>query len=174
MMPVSEWASKVPDENVSGVMQGDALRSIEQSSGGIRFGDVIEISGEAITRSEKDATALADVIRFLSGLLQLNQKDARITGPAKLLQSLDLRTEGNVMKLSLLVPEAELEKFILDAKAQAQKTAAARKTRAPSGTQAPSRTQPSSGTQLPPRRPAPAAQSGGLTIHSSEGTVQIK
>ncbi|HSB12981.1 MAG TPA: hypothetical protein VLE22_00900 [Bryobacteraceae bacterium] len=174
MMPVSEWASKVPDENVSGVMQGDALRSIEQSSGGIRFGKVIEISGEAITRSEKDATALADVIRFLTGLLQLNQKDARITGPAKLLQSLDLRTEGNVMKLSLLVPEAELEKFILEAKAQAQKTAAARKTRAPSGTLAPSATQPSSGMQPPPRRPAPAAQSGGLTIHSSEGTIQIK
>jgi hypothetical protein len=104
MMPVSEWASKVPDQNVSGVMQGDALRSIEQSSGGIRFGNVIEISGEAVTRSEKDATALADVIRFLTGLVQLNQKDARITGPAKLLQSLDLRTEGNVMKLSLFVP----------------------------------------------------------------------
>jgi hypothetical protein len=168
MMPVSEWASKVPDQNVSGVMQGDALRSIEQSSGGIRFGNVIEISGEAVTRSEKDATALADVIRFLTGLVQLNQKDARITGPAKLLQSLDLRTEGNVMKLSLFVPEADLEKFIVDAKAQAQKSAEARKTQAPSGTQVPS------GTQPPPRRRAPAAQSGGLTIHSSEGTIQIK
>lgn len=163
MLPVADWSSKVPDENVSGVMQGDALRSIEESSGGIRFGEEIEISGEAVTRSEKDAVALADVIRFLTGLMQLNQKDARISGPAKILQSLDLRTEGNVMKLSLRFPEADLEKFILDARAQAQKAAEARGTGSTAQTQS-----------APARRRAPAPQGGGVTIHSSEGSVQIK
>ena len=37
--------SVAPDRNVRGALQGDLLKSIQQSSGGVRFGSVIEVSG---------------------------------------------------------------------------------------------------------------------------------
>ena len=44
------------------------------------------------------ATALADVVRFLLGMAKVG------------VQNLDLKTQGEVMWLSLSIPEAELEK----------------------------------------------------------------
>jgi len=146
-------------------MKGSALQSIVETSGGIKFGSSIEILGEALTRSEKDAAALADVVRFLAGLVQLNQQDAKITGPAKLLQSMELSTQGKTMRISWSIPEAEVEKFILSAKQQAQ--ASGQGTR---GGQRPQR----SASQTRPPAPRP---SGDIVIHSSPkdmGTVTIK
>jgi hypothetical protein len=161
MMPVSEWAGKVPDENVSGLMKGDALRGILETSGGMKLGTEIEFSGEAVTRSEKDATALADVVRFMIGVVQLNVKDPKAQEAIKYLQAMNLETQGNVMRVSLKIPQAEIEKAILAAKAQ-QKTAI--------------------GSQRGLRREritlrAPEPPSGDITIHSSPrdmGTVTIK
>ncbi len=159
MMPVSELASRVPDPNLKGAMGGDVLRAVQQSSGGIRFGQEIEISGEAVTRSDKDAVALADVIRFLSGLILNSHSNAPQGGASNLLRSLDLRTEGNVMRMSLKVPQSEVEKFILSAKQRAMSTAAAAASKAKSA----------------PRVPRSAPKAGGLTVESSEmGKVEIK
>ncbi len=159
MMPVSELASRVPDPNLKGAMGGDVLRAVQQSSGGIRFGQEIEISGEAVTRSSKDAVALADVIRFLTGLILNSHSNAPQAGPSKLLQSLDLRTEGNVMRMSLRVPQSDVEKFILSAKERATRTSAPAASKAKSA----------------PRAPRTAPKAGGLTVESSEmGKVEIK
>ena len=58
-------------------LQGDAFKSIEQSSGAVRFGNVIEISGELIARTSADASSLADVLKFLAGMVQMNVKGAQ-------------------------------------------------------------------------------------------------
>jgi hypothetical protein len=160
VVPVAELAGKVPDETVSGAMKGDVLRGVLESSGGIRLGPDIEIAGEALTRSEKDANALADVVRFFVGLLQMSQKDAKGNPAASLLKTLDLRTEGNAMKLSWKIPQADVQKFIQTAREQAAKSAAA------------PRPQPSSRPAAAPKPAPPAA--GGVTIHSTEmGTVKV-
>jgi hypothetical protein len=153
LVPLPQLAGKVPDERLSGAMKGDVLRSIQETSGGVKFGSEIEITAQAVTRSEKDAAALADVVRFLAGLVQLNRPDAKITAPASLLQSLDLRAEGNVMQLSMRIPESEVERFILSAKAANQ---ASRKSRPVV------------------RREPKTPRDTGITIHSSEmGTVVV-
>jgi len=158
LAPPSAFSANIPDERLSGAMKGDVLRAIEETSGGIRLGADVEIFGEAVTRSDKDAAALADVIRFLAGMLQLNQKDAKITAPAQLLQTMNLTTHGKVMRLSMTIPRAEVEKFIGSMKANMQK-ARARTT-----------VQQSSQTVK-----APPADSGTITVQSSEmGTVRIK
>ena len=112
IIPVSEMAARVPNADVSGAMKGNAFQAIEQVSGGVDFADSVKISAEAVTRSDKDATALADVIRFLASFAQMNQQGAQAPGLAAALESLDLKTEGNVAKLSFRVPQEQIEKLM--------------------------------------------------------------
>ena len=58
----------MPDKNIKGAMQGDLIQAIQQSSGGIKFGNMIEISGELTARTDKDAASLADVVKFFMNM----------------------------------------------------------------------------------------------------------
>lgn len=112
-VPISEFAGAMPNPNLSGAMKGDLLAAIHQASGGIRFGETVTISGEAITRSNKDAQALVDVFRFLAGLIQLNSENNKVAGQVStLLDSMDLKTSGNVMTMSVAIPEQQLEQLL--------------------------------------------------------------
>jgi hypothetical protein len=112
-VPISEFAGAMPNPNLSGAMKGDLLAAIHQASGGIRFGETVTISGEAVTRSDKDAQALVDVFRFLAGLIQLNSDNNKVAGQVStLLDTMDLKTSGNVMTMSLAIPEQQLEQLL--------------------------------------------------------------
>lgn len=112
-VPISEFAGVIPNPNLSGAMKGDLLSAIHEASGGIRFGDTVTISGMAVTRSDKDAQALVDVFRFLAGLIQLNSQNNQVAGQVStLLDTMDLKTSGNVMSMSVAIPEQQLEQLI--------------------------------------------------------------
>jgi hypothetical protein len=98
-----------PERNVRGALQGDVFKSIEQSSGAIRFGNVIEISGELIARTNADATSLADVLKFLSSMLQMNAPAGQAAQFAALLQNLTVTAQANAVKFSILIPEVDFE-----------------------------------------------------------------
>jgi hypothetical protein len=103
----------MPDPNLSGAMKGNLLAAINEASGGIRFGSTITISAEATTRSEKDAQALVDVVKFVAGMVQLNRQNNQTAGQvASLLDTLDCKTAGNVTTLSLAIPEQQLEQMV--------------------------------------------------------------
>jgi len=113
LVPISEFAGAMPNPNLSGAMQGNLLAGVHEASGGIRFGDTVTISGEAVTRSDKDAQSLVDVFKFLAGMIQTNrQKDPTVGQVATLLDSMDLRTKDNVMSMSLNIPEKQLEQLL--------------------------------------------------------------
>jgi hypothetical protein len=113
LVPVSEFAGAMPDPNLSGAMKGNLLAAINEASGGIRFGDTVTISAEAITRSEKDAQALVDVVKFVAGMVQLNRQNNAAAGQvATLLDTLDCKTAGNVTTVSLAIPEQQLEQML--------------------------------------------------------------
>ena len=97
-VPLSDLPASYSGGQFSGILQGDLVRSILEISGGLKFGASIQVSVEVVTRTDKDATALADVVRFLVGMAKVGVQD------------LDLKTQGEVMRLSLSIPEAELEK----------------------------------------------------------------
>lgn len=130
--PVTDFFSgKMADTKAGGAMQANLLQAILQASGGIKFGAAdIQISGEALTRSAKDATALADVIRFLAGMIQLNRdKDPQAQKLATMLDSLTLSTSDATMRLSLVLPEEMVEQLFVPhsgAKARVRQRAAAR------------------------------------------------
>ncbi len=149
-VPVAELAGKAPDPQLAGMMQGDLLKGVLETTFGVKFGTDLLISLEALTRSEKDAAALADVVRFFVGMAQMSaQKDPKAASPAALLQGLQLTTQGNTTRMSLSVPGAEIEKLMQQA------TAAAKK-------------------QISSPKPAPKPAPGGVKIYSDSGVVEIK
>lgn len=89
-----------------------ALQSILQSSGGVSFGNVVEASFDAVTRSAKDATSVADVVRFGTSVIQMQrQKDPRAGIIADSLDNMTLQTNGSNVHISLSIPESGLEQL---------------------------------------------------------------
>lgn len=113
LVPLSNFSSAIPESNLSGAMQGNLFAAINQASGGIRFGDTVTISAEAVTRSDKDAQALVDVVKFFAGLVQLNRQNNPAAGQvATLLDSLQATASGNITTISLAIPEQQLEQLL--------------------------------------------------------------
>ena len=106
-VPVAELVAGLPGANLKGALEGDALKSIEQASGGAVFGDAVQVSAELVTQTAEDASNLAAVIKFLSGLVE-SKPGAQQT----LLSGLNLKADGKLLKLALSVPESELESFV--------------------------------------------------------------
>jgi hypothetical protein len=142
-------AAGAPGQQLGGLMQGDIMKSVVEFGGGVKLGPELVIAGEAVTKTDKDATALVDVLKFFIGMAQMSvQKGPQTADSMAFLQKLNLRAEGNVAKMSLTIPAAELEKAVKAAVAQAVQ-----------------------------RAPAVAPPGGGLIINSSPrdmGTLVIQ
>ncbi|MBI4908230.1 MAG: hypothetical protein HY820_31680 [Acidobacteria bacterium] len=110
---LARLADDVKDPQLGGMMAGDFMKSMESVLGGVRFGTNIEIMTEATMRSEKDATAMVDVVKFLAGMLQLNsQNDKRAGEAARLLDKMELKASGTQFRMSLTIPEEMVEGFL--------------------------------------------------------------
>jgi hypothetical protein len=116
MVPVAALTGeKMPDNKLNVLLNTDVLKAIVQSSGGIKFGAMIQVSAEAVARTDKDATALADVVRFLASLVQANAPAAEAAAITSLVQTLSVTTDGNTVKVGLTVPEEQLENALRSA-----------------------------------------------------------
>jgi hypothetical protein len=112
--PANFFAGKMSNENLGAAMGDGLMQSVVQAAGGIKFtGSNAIVSGEAVTRSDKDATALADVFRFLAQVMQSGnqQRTGAAADAASLLTKLQVSTQGNVMKVGLAIPEDVLERL---------------------------------------------------------------
>ena len=116
LVPPGMMAKNVPDPKLGGLLKGDALQAIQEASGGVRLGADIQFAFEVVTRSEKDASALADVFKFLMGLALTQGKKEQ----AKALENLQLNVEGTRVRFGLIIPEQEVARMI-----EAQKKAVA-------------------------------------------------
>ncbi len=120
LVPISEFADSMPNENLQGAMKGNLMQGITQASGGIKFGATVNISGQAITRSEKDAQALMDVVRFVIGMIQQNKsQNTTAAQVSDWMDNLDLTSNGTTVKMALAIPEGQLEQLLGAARATA-------------------------------------------------------
>lgn len=112
--PADFLGGKISDPNLGGAMKEGLLQAVTGAAGGIKFTDSnAKVTAEAVTRSDKDATALADVFRFLAQIVQTqggNNNRNGVQDLAELLSKLQLSTDANVMKMQLAIPESLLEK----------------------------------------------------------------
>jgi hypothetical protein len=111
--PGDFFAGKLADENLGDAVHSNLLAAVLEARGGLKFEpDGVRFAGTAIARSEKDATALRDVVKFIAGLVQVDK-----ASKATLAQSLQATAERNVVRLSLSMPEAVVEQLFLKAQA---------------------------------------------------------
>lgn len=106
--PLSPGASKMGTLNGAANFQVD---SILEAAAGVRFRSDLDIAAETVMRSAQDATALADVVRFLASMVRLNAGKNGIDDSAiKALDTLQVSTSGAVTRISMTVPEESLQK----------------------------------------------------------------
>jgi hypothetical protein len=92
--------------------QAQALQSIRAASGGVVFGSTIAVTLDAATRSEQDATSLADVFRFGASMVQMQrQQDPRAGIMAASLDNMQLKTNGDSVHVGFSMSEKNLEQI---------------------------------------------------------------
>jgi hypothetical protein len=92
--------------------QGQVLQGIVQSSGGLKFGSMIEATLDAVTRSEKDAQSLTDVIRFFASMVQTQrQNDPRAKILADALDAMTLQNTGTAVHVAVSFPEETMQQL---------------------------------------------------------------
>lgn len=106
---LARLADDFKSPQVGGAMNGNFMQGMENVMGGVRFGATVELMAEATMRSEKDAQAMVDVVKFLTGMMQLNSEDPKAAEFARLTEKMDLKATGTQFKLSMMIPEDVLE-----------------------------------------------------------------
>jgi hypothetical protein len=104
-------AGPATDPTLQGALAGDLFKKITETSGGIKFGQQIQLSTEMVAMDEKNAAALGDVVRFLVGMATMNSGSTK-GGPSamvSLLQSLTVKTDGKVVNVTVSAPEDQIE-----------------------------------------------------------------
>jgi hypothetical protein len=109
-VPAAELIQDLPGANLGGAsldgaLQGDALKSIRQASGGATFGQTVRLSVQLLTQTAGDATSLASALRLLSDVLGSGSQGAPWN-------SLDLKTEGKLLRVGFSMSEAQLESLL--------------------------------------------------------------
>jgi len=108
----AELAGHFDDRTLQGAMKGDIIKAIQEMSGGVTFGDVVEMSGEAVTKTAEDAEALANVVDFLIGFAQLTDDRDFAALLASLTSGMKMDVIGNRLQISVSLPEADFEKLL--------------------------------------------------------------
>jgi hypothetical protein len=103
------------------------VKNIQSSSGGVKFGATIEMTGQAVADTAQNASALADVVKMISAFVSLSAaQNPQAGAAAQLLQNLKVTTDGTAVNLAASVPESQVEALIKLASTP-QPVAAARK-----------------------------------------------
>jgi hypothetical protein len=106
------------------------LKNIQYFSGGVKFGDNVVITAEAVANSPENASALNAVIKLgvtLGASLTANAaKNPQLTAVVQLLQALQVTANGSDVELSLSIPEAQIEALLKSLPAPAKAVASAR------------------------------------------------
>lgn len=100
------------DDNGPPEQAARALQSIVSSSGGVRFGNTVDLTIDAVARSPQDATSLEDVVRLLASMAQMQrQKDPRAAILAGALDNMKLAADDNRFHLAISIPEKSMEQL---------------------------------------------------------------
>jgi hypothetical protein len=119
VLPLTQFAGVLPANGpLAGLMNTDLFKGIQQTSGGIKLasssvqGPSIQVSGEALMDTPQNATALANIVNFIAGLIQTAKPN---NPPASmftsLLASLQASASGNTVSVNLTIPETTLEQI---------------------------------------------------------------
>jgi hypothetical protein len=112
-VPPSSLAPPAGAPNLPGVgggAQNNAFNSIQQAAGGVKFGTLVEVKGQAQADTAQNASSMADALKLLANLaaMQANNDPAA----KSLLQSLTVSASGNLLNVSVSLPEDQLQQVL--------------------------------------------------------------
>jgi hypothetical protein len=88
----------------------NALQKIESASGGVKFGSVVVVTGQAQAATPQDASSLGDVMKLFVNMAQMSA--AQHPEAAALAQSLVVTTQGSTVKITLSLPEDQFQQLV--------------------------------------------------------------
>jgi TonB family protein len=111
-IPLSQLQPKAP--GAPGANSGPTLiyGKVQQASGGVKFGANAVVNLQAVLPTEQDASAMAALLKGLPALLQMGGAKGEANQIVALLQSLNATVDGTVVKVSLSIPEQQIEQMM--------------------------------------------------------------
>lgn len=97
---------------VDKLLNGSLFQGIENVTGGLRFGANVVVAGQATARSDQDASALGDVVKFLSSMVTSNAPADAPPALLTMLGTLQTSSEGRTFRFSMSAPQVELERLM--------------------------------------------------------------
>ena len=94
----------------AGVNVQNALQKIESASAGVKFGSVVVLTGQAQAATPQDASSLGDVLKLFVSMAQVQA--AQHPEAAALAQSLVVGTQGSIVKITLSLPEDQIQQLV--------------------------------------------------------------
>jgi len=88
----------------------NALQQIQSASGGVKFGSAVVVTAQAQAATAQDASSLGDVLKLLVSVVQAQASQR--PGVAALAQSLVVATQGSTLKITLSLPEDQIQQLV--------------------------------------------------------------
>ena len=111
LQPLSA-APKLPGigANAAGVFQ-----QIQQAAAGVKFGNVVTIKAQAQADTAQNASSMSDALKMLVNLAQMqaSQKEPQL---AALVQGLTIAAQGNLLNVTLSLPQAQIQQLVNQSK----------------------------------------------------------
>jgi len=141
----------------AGAKAAQFIEKVAGFNGGLRFSPDFELSADVLARTEKNAAEMAEGLRWLTGMIQSQARNASQNGRG--LEGLKYQVKDKHILLSLHVPETQI-------RAGLQQMREARPVETPAAAKQAPQVEPSSGLPPPP--------AGTIRVQSSDmGTVLI-
>src|SRR5580658_640339 len=117
MVPLSQLQPQSPGGTAPGAgpdgMGAFAMMgNLQQASGGVKFGANVVASVQVVSKTDVDASALVVVLKSLPSIAQASVPKGEAASLVALLQNLNVTADGKVTKISLSVPEQQIEDSI--------------------------------------------------------------
>jgi hypothetical protein len=88
----------------------NALQKIESASAGVKFGSMVVVTGQAKAATPQDASSVADVLKLFVSMAQLQA--SQHPEAAALAQSLVVSAQGSTVKITLSLPEDQIQQLV--------------------------------------------------------------
>ncbi|HEY4361689.1 MAG TPA: hypothetical protein VGN17_11995 [Bryobacteraceae bacterium] len=95
------------------------LQAAVQASGGIKFSaTAVTVNAEVLAKTPQDAQSMIDVLRFGASMIQMNRKQGgAASNAASLLDAATFAASGSVAKVSVALPEQQMEQLFMQTRA---------------------------------------------------------
>jgi hypothetical protein len=119
LIPAAPTGSSPLPAQIASIVSG-----IQSSSGGVKFGSVVQVNGQLVMKDAATAKSLSDVIQALISMAAMSNggsgtQNAQTAALVQLLQGVTVSASDAAINIALGIPESQIETFLNGAKNQA-------------------------------------------------------